>query len=262
MGTVIAVTNQKGGVGKTTTACALASMLDYSGHRTLLIDADMQCNSTDTYNAETSDVATLYDLLNKTDGVKATDAIQKTAYGEIIPGDRLLGDIETVLQQDPISGIFRMQMFMDTLRDMYDYIIIDTNPTINRLLLNCAVAADQVLIPMTADRFGLIGLQQVIDTIKSVQSMPNKNLKIAGILVVKYKANLKLEREVNSGLEKLTNELGIKLFNTKIRESIRVREAQASKTPLIEMDYKNNAAKDYRQFIKEYLGITITKKGE
>lgn len=260
MATVIAIANQKGGIGKTTTACTLASMLDYAGKKALLIDADMQCNSTDTYNAKTENIATLYDLLKGTEGVTPMDAVQKTSYGEIIPADRLLGSVDIELQKDPIMGIYRMKQFMDPLKKHYDYIIIDTNPTINHLLLNCMVAADQIVIPMLADRFSLIGLQQVLDTVHSVQSLPNKDLKIAGILLIKYKANMVLERNVRKSLENLVEQLNIKLFSTTIRESVAVRMAQAAQTPLIEADFKSNAAKDYRAFVKELCGITIERK--
>ena len=259
--TVIVVANQKGGIGKTTTACTLAATLAHYGREVLCIDADMQCNTTDTYNAKTEGVATLYDLLSDPQGMSPLDAVQTTSYGNIIAGDRLLGNADVDLQKDMVNGLYRMQMFMQPLRDAYDYIIIDTNPTVNHLLVNCLVAADKVIIPMTADRYGLIGLKQVIDTIKAVQSRQNTSLEILGILLVKYKANTSLERSIKESLITSGNQIGVHVFNTTVRDSVKVREAQAAKQPIITYDPRNNATKDYIAFVKELIGQNTIPTG-
>lgn len=259
--TVIVVANQKGGIGKTTTVCALATALDILGHKTLCIDCDMQCNATDTYDAETDGVITLYDLLLGTDGADPLAAVQHTSYGDIIPGDRLLGKADIELQKDMVDGLYKMQMFMQPLRDAYDYIIIDTNPTVNHLLVNCLIAADRVIIPMTPDRYGLIGLKHVIDTVRAIQGRQNPNLDILGVLLVKYKMRTSLERSIKNSLVLSGKKIGIKIFDTAIRESIRVREAQAAKQPIFKYDKNNNASIDYLAFATEVVNETIAPEG-
>lgn len=253
MAKVVCIANQKGGIGKTTTAVSIAPILNSLGKKTLLIDADMQCNSTDVFGASTENTATLYDLIIER-SVSAEEAIQHTDYGDIIAADRLLMDAEVELQKDVIGGINRIKTAIDPLMSMYDYIIIDTNPTVNRLLFNCLVAADTVVIPVTADRFGLMGLSQIFDTIMSVKNGPNPKLTIAGLLLIKFKKNLNLEKDVRYNLENSASQLNTKVFNTDIRECIKVRESQALQIPLNKYAPKASSTHDYTNFVKELIG--------
>lgn len=251
---VISIANQKGGIGKTTTAVAVASILTSFNKKTLLIDADSQGNSTDVYLAETEGKATLYDLLIDDPSMDVHDAIQRAALGEIIAADRLLVNADVELQKDTINGIYRLQEALKAIRDEYDYIVIDTNPTVNQLLFNCLVASDSVVIPLLADRFSLQGLKYVIDTINSIKKRPNPNIKISGILIVKYHDNMLLEQEVKLSLGDVAASLGTKLFSTTIRESVKLRESQALHVSLLEYAPKHGVTSDYIAFTHELIG--------
>lgn len=256
MAEVICVTNHKGGIGKTTTVLALGPILQEMGYKVLTIDVDMQCNTTDVFGAISEDVATIYDIMIER-SANTEETIQHTDFGDIIPGDRLLSTADVNLYADIVEGLTRIKTAIKSVQDKYDYIIMDTNPTTSRVLINALVASDKVVIPISADRFGLVGLSQVIDTINAVQSGPNPNLKIAGILLEKYKSNLRLERDVKRDIEQIAEQLGIPVFKTTIRESIAVREAQTLKIPLSKYSPKNNSTKDYRGFAKELIAMEV-----
>lgn len=249
---IICVANFKGGIGKTTTADAVASILSHMGYKTLLIDADPQCNSTDTYRALTKDTATLYDvILDYEDPLPINEAIQKTPSGDIIASDPELRESDTKFQHDG-NEYFRLSDALDKLSG-YSYVVIDTAPANNILLKNCLVAANYVLIPITADRYSIQGLSELNMTIIGQKKRNNPNLKIAGILLIKYKPYQLLAKEVHSALENISEQMHTKVFNSTIRENIAVQKAQAARTMLIDYDDGCNAAKDYRSFVNELL---------
>lgn len=250
----IAIANQKGGIGKTTTACATASILAKKGCRVLMIDTDMQCNTTDVYKAETDGVATIYDVVveKKDARTNINDAIQHTQYGDIIASDRLLVDAETILGADKLNGLFR---FQEALRELngYDFVIIDTNPVLNIMLYNVLIAVDYIVVPVTTDRFGVQGLSQLVDTIISVKQRYNQKINIAGLLIVKYKSRTNLGQTLKNDLEVISKELDTKLFDTTIRESVKVQEAQALQIPLIEHASNSPVAQEYINYVDELL---------
>ena len=251
---VIAMANQKGGIGKTTTACATATLLAEEGYKVLMIDTDMQCNTTDVYAAKTEDVATIYDVVvaKPEERVNINEAIQYTDYGDIIASDRLLVDAETILGTDKLNGLFR---FQEALRELkgYDYVIVDTNPVLNLMLYNVLIAVDEIVVPVTSDRFGLQGLSQLTDTIISVKQRYNQKLNIAGLLIVKYKSRTTLGQQIRGNLESIAAEMGTKLFETTIRESIKVQEAQVKQLPLCRYAPDCTSATDYKEYVKELL---------
>ena len=250
----IAIANQKGGVGKTTTACAVATALEKKGHKTLLIDADMQCNSTSVYKAKTDGVETIYDVVLASGDEKANinDAVQHTDYGDIIAADQLLVDAETVLGADKLDGLFRFQEALGELKG-YDFVIVDTNPMLNLMLYNVLIAVDYVVVPVTTDRFGAQGLSQLSETLSSVKKRYNKNLKLAGLLIVKYKQQTRLGRGLRVGMENIAQQIGTKVFKTSIRESVKVQEAQQEQIPLIKYARGCTSARDYEYFVDELL---------
>ena len=231
MATVYVIANQKGGIGKTTTATTLAGILNQKG-KTLLIDADPQGNSTSTYQAAIEDTATLYDVMVDEDPVPLDEAVQHMENGE---------------------GMYRLQDALEML-DGYDYIVIDTAPSLDIVLYNCLIAADEVIIPVTADAFALQGLTKLSDTIHAVQKRQNRNLQIAGLLLVKYAGRSNLEKDVRQEIEEVATQLGTKLFPTAIRECVKTKEAQLKKRLL--SDYAPNCTtmQDYNQFVEELLG--------
>ena len=250
MATVFVVANQKGGIGKSTTATNLAGILGKKA-KTLLIDADPQGNSTSTYEAKVEDVATLYDVMIDSDRLPIAEAIQHTGNGDIVASDPLLVKAEKMLDGD-VEGFYRLKDALEGLDD-YKYVVIDTAPSLNIILYNCLIAADKVIIPVTADSYAMQGIKQLYDTIMAVKRRQNRNLEIAGLLLVRYQGRSNLERDIRESIEKSAKEMNTKLFKTVIRECVKTKEAQEQKKLLINYAPKCNACLDYLDFAKELL---------
>ncbi|SFC26233.1 ParA family protein [Butyrivibrio sp. YAB3001] len=250
MATVFVVANQKGGIGKSTTATNLAGILGKE-YKTLLIDADPQGNSSSTYEAKIENVPTLYDVMIDSDKLPIFEAIQHTENGDIVASDPLLVKAEKMLDGD-IEGFYRLKDALDELTG-YDYIVIDTAPSLNIILYNCLIAAHKVIIPVTADSYAMQGIWQLHDTIMSVKRRQNKDLSIAGLLLVKYSGRSNLEKEIRDNIEENAQKMGTHLFNTIIRECVKTKEAQEYKKLLIDYAPKCNTCLDYIDFAKELL---------
>lgn len=244
------VANQKGGIGKTTTATTLAGILSRKG-KTLLIDADPQGNSTSTYQARIEDEATLYDVMVDSDKLPLNEAIQHRENGDIVASDPLLTKAEKMLEGN-VEGLYRLKDAVEEL-DGYDYIVIDTAPSLNVILYNCLIAADQVIIPVTADAYSMQGLQQLYNTIKAVQKRQNPSLSIAGLLLVKYSGRSNLEKRVQTQLEALAESMDTRLFQTAVRECVKAKEAQDAKKLLVDYAPNCTTMQDYFAFADELL---------
>lgn len=253
MGKVIILANAKGGVGKSSSSTALAAILTERGYRTLLIDCDTQCNSTDTYRAVTEGVATIYDVLLDESRISISEAVQHTECGDILAGDSLLRQADEKLK-GCVDGLYRMADVLENCND-FDYIIIDTAPAMNSILHNCLIAADEVIIPVTADRYALQGLSQLFETIRAIRKRQNPRLTVAGLLLTKYNGRANLSREVRASLEDVAESMNTKIFNTAIRECIKVKEAQARKMLLTDYAPKCTAAEDYNRLADELIGV-------
>lgn len=247
---IFVVANQKGGIGKTTTATNLAGILSKKG-KTLLIDADPQGNSTSTYEAEIKDVATLYDVMIDSDKLPINEAIQHLENGDIVASDPLLTKAEKMLDGD-VEGFYRLKDAIDEL-DGYDYVVIDTAPSLNVILYNCLIAADEVVIPLTADAYAIQGISQLYDTIMAVKRRQNPALKIAGLLLVKYAGRSNLEKTTREEISEQAQRMGTKLFATAIRECVKTKEAQDKQMLLIDYAPKCNTMVDYMEFVDELL---------
>ena len=251
--TVYAITNQKGGIGKSTTAVSLLSGLKRAGKRVLLVDADPQCNSSDTLRAQIHDIETLYDVL--VEGCAGKVAIQHTPEGDIIPGDPLLAHADSKL---PAVG--RHNLLRNVIRELageYDYIIIDTPPTFGPMLNNALVAATYAIVPVTSERYALAGLSELARTVELVRrNTVNENLRIAGLLLVKTDARRQLTKETMELLPAICQQMQTKSYRTTIREAEAVRKSQKNRESLFA--YEDHAghlavADDYRAFIQEIL---------
>ncbi|MCI9150511.1 MAG: ParA family protein [Lachnospiraceae bacterium] len=250
MAVTFVVANQKGGIGKTTTATTLAGILAKKG-KTLLIDVDPQGNSTCTYQAQVEDCATLYDVIVDSEMLPLASAVQHMPNGDIVASDPLLAKAEKLLDGD-VEGLYRLKDAVEELEG-YEYLVIDTAPSLSVILYNCLIAADQVVIPVTADAYSMQGLMQLHSTIKAVQRRQNPQLKIAGLLLVKYSGRSNLEKRVFTELGEMAERMGSRLFSTAIRECVKVKEAQTQKKLLPEYAPGCSSMQDYNAFAEELL---------
>lgn len=249
---IIAITNQKGGIGKTTTAVSVALGLQSKNYKTLLIDTDSQRNSTDTYRAITEDQETLYDLLFE--GTDVFSCIQHTEIGDIIASDKLMKDSEKKFPSDA-SRAYLLSEACEKLNDSdYDFIIIDTPPKIEGILVNVLTYAKELIIPLTCNRYGLQGLEDLVDSITSTKKYTsNSNLKILGMVMVKYNERYKMNKATIGSIENLAKNLNTKVFNTKIRKSVALEESQNERKGVFEYDPNSTTAKDYLDLCDEII---------
>lgn len=249
MSKTLAIINQKGGVGKSTTALMLAAGLSLKGYAVLSIDLDAQSNLTYTAGAKT-DGATALGVL--TGEIKAGDAVQHTESGDIIPASKALAGADAFITDT--GKEYRLKEALEPLAGEYDYIIIDTPPALGILTINALTACNSVIIPAQADIYSLQGIEQLAETMKPVKKYCNADLTIEGILLTRYSSRSVLSREVAELAEQLAAKLGTKLFKSTIREAIAVKESQISQRNLYSYAPKAKVTEDYTRFIAELLG--------
>ena len=247
MSRVIAVANQKGGIGKTTTAVNIAFDLAEMGKKVLLIDTDGQCNSTDTCRAQVEGVATLYDLLFENE--RASDCIQHMEKLDVIASDKLLKNPETKFPDDA-TRLFTLCDACEEIREQYDFIIIDCPPSLNMLTINAMTTADSVLVPIQCEYYALEGLSQLIHTIDLVQQRLNPELQIDGIVFTMYDVRTNLSNQV---VENVRTNLDTKIYDTLIPRNIRLAEAPSHGLPINMYDTKSAGAESYRMLAKEVM---------
>ena len=249
MGLIISVSNQKGGVGKTTTTGALAAAFQKRGKKVLAVDLDPQGNLSYSMGAEGEGVPTCYELFKEEVGVY--DAIQRSDVVDIIPANILLSGAE--LEFTGQGREFLLANALRPVRDDYDYILIDTPPALSILTVNAFTAADSVIVPMLSDIFSLQGITQLYETVSYVRNYCNPSLRFEGILLTRYAPRTTLATEVHGTAEMISSELGIPLFHTCIRSSVAVPEAQTLQRNLISYSPRNIAMKDYMALADEIL---------
>lgn len=247
MATVIALTNQKGGVGKTTTACALVAGFAARGKKVLGVDLDPQGNFGFSLGLVLEDCHTIYEVFKKE--VSVFDAIQHTDTCDLIASDIMTSTIELEFKDQGRELLLKEALA--PLMGYYDFIVIDTPPSLNILTVNAYVVADHLLIPMSAEILSLVGVSQIKETIESVRESFNPNLNVLGILLNKFNKRTLLAREVAEIAEKLAEQLYTRLFEIKIRNSIAVAEAPAQGQSVLEYAPKSTSAQDFSELINE-----------
>lgn len=246
---IFSVINQKGGVGKSTTALALAGGLTMRGFKTLLVDLDAQGNLSYTAGADVSG-ATSFDVLS---GQNAALAIQPRALFDLIPSDPGLATADLVFSST--GKEYRLREALEPFYDQYDYIILDTPPALGILTINALTAATAAIIPAQADIYSLQGIGQLYSTLDAIKKYTNPSLSVCGILLTRYNPRAILSRDMAELLEETADRLGTKVFSSKIREAVAVREAQAAREDLFVYAPRSNAALDYTAFLDELLSV-------
>lgn len=249
MAKVITVANQKGGVAKTTTSAALAAGLKDYGYRVLAIDLDPQGNLSDSVGANNQEKVTAYELMKRE--ATAKEAIQEVIPFDIIPANIMLAGAEQEISQ--IGKEKRLEEQIEPILNDYDYIVVDTPPSLGLLTINAFTMADEVIIPTTAGIFAASGITQLYDTIRNVKKYTNPKIKIAGILLTKYNPRATNNQDMKHLTEQIANYIQAPLYETFIRQSVVVEEAQTRKMDLFNYKKEATVVNDYKNFVEEYL---------
>lgn len=245
----IVLTNQKGGVAKTTTAYALATGLHNKGYTVLIADCDPQGNATYSAGIDETKDNTLYDVFKG--NCKVSDAIRNIKTGLDILTIGLAG---TAADMELSGKVAREYMLSEALNGLdYDFCVIDTAPTLGLLTLNALTAANYAIIPMNLEVYSLQGMEQLAGFIENIRKYTNHDLKVSGLLLTKYNERLNITQALKGNMEKAADLLNTIVFDTKIRESVAVRETQLLRSDIYSEAPKATATLDYSDFVEEFL---------
>jgi len=265
MSEIVTIATQKGGTGKTTTAGALGAALTRKGRRVLMVDMDPQANLTFTMRAEGQPYGTYEVLTGKIPVASAIYTTRfepgqrisghqadrtETAVREIIPASKTLSGID--LEMTAIGKEYRLQEALRSVRADYDYIIIDTPPSLGILTINALTASDSVVITAQADIYSLQGIWQLYGTIQAVQRYTNPGLVLKGVLLTRHNPRSVLSRDLSEMIEETAQQMQTFVYKNPIREGVAVKEAQASRQDLFSYAPRCKAAQDYLAFTEQF----------
>ena len=246
MAKIIAVTNQKGGVGKTTSAVNISAGLALMGRKVLLVDIDPQGNSSSGFGVEAAPNKSVYDVLMGNATVK--EARVKTKWCDVLPTDNNLAGAEIELVATE-GREYILKNALDKVRNEYDYIFIDCPPSLALLTLNALVACDTVLVPMQCEYYALEGLSQLTHTIRTVKRSMNRDIDFEGILLTMYDGRTNLTIQVAEEIKKF---FGPKVYKTVIPRNVRLSEAPSHGLPIFAYDRLSRGAESYGNVCKEF----------
>lgn len=257
---IIAIVNQKGGVGKTTSAVQLAAWLDINGQRVLSVDLDAQGNLTQTMYGDTEregDEPTVYDAL--TGAAPVSDAIVSVSRGDLLPAsadadctDKRLAHIDAAVGDQP-NKYYLLKEALDVVADRYDYCVIDTPPARDTCSYNALTACDAGIVVTEAAEYAVKGIADLSESIRQIRKYTNPTLRVAGVLVTKYEAQTILARGMRKGADQIARALGTKTIRTPIRKAVAIGESQAERLSIFDYAPESGVAKDYDKAIRELL---------
>ena len=248
MSKALAIINQKGGVGKSTTALAIGAGLSLKGYSVLFIDLDAQGNLSYTLGADTKGYNAM-GVLERPETAK--EEIQHTPQGDIIASSPKLAGADKLLEET--GKEYRLKEALESLQGAYDYIIVDTPPALGILTINALTACTGAIIPAQADIYSLQGIGQLNSTIETVKKYCNPSLSIMGIVITRFNGRSIIRREVAEMLEHTADQLHTKLYSSKIRECTALVEAQATKQNIYSYAPRSNATADYKALVDEII---------
>ena len=246
---IIAITNQKGGVGKTTTALSLINAMRLRNYRVLGVDLDPQGSLGFSAGLDIENADTVYEVMKGAADIR--DVIVSTDLGDILPSNILLSTAE--LEFNAPGREYLLKNELDKVERSYDYIVIDTPPALNVLTINAYVASGALIIPMAPEILSLLGISQIRDTINTVKKYYNPDLRVLGILLNKFNQRFTLNREVLDMAGQIAAQLDTKVFEAKIRSSVSVAEAPAHGESVLTYAPSSKPAEDFQLLISEII---------
>lgn len=259
MGKIIAVANQKGGVGKSTTVVNVAAYLGSRGFKVLCVDSDPQGNTTTAFGIKKKSVgSTTYDIITGKKRIQEAAIATEFENVSIVPATEDLAGCEIELANHD-NRVNRLKMQLLTCKNDYDYIFVDCPPALGTITINSLVASDSIIVPMLAEFFALEGLSQLVNTIKIVKNNYNPSLEIEGIVFTMFDGRLNVANDVVSEVEKF---FPGKVFKTKIPRNVRISEAPSHGKPVMYYDKASKGAESYELLCHEILGepLELPKK--
>jgi len=256
MGKIVAISNQKGGVGKTTTAINLCYSVGILEKKVLMVDLDPQGNATTGFGFNKKELLkkhtkTSYNLLMDKKIKDIEDYVQKTSlkFLDVITANMGLAEVELQLGAK-IGRELRLKSGLDKLKDKYDYVFIDCPPSLGLLTVNALTAADSVLIPVQSEFFALEGLSELLSTIKQVQSMINNDLYVEGIVMTMFDSRLNLSKQVKAEVDSWFEDL---VYETVVSKNVKLAEAPSHGVPVLLYDIMSVGAQNYLELAKEFV---------